>query len=141
MLQKEVISALVADRCRENADLAERMQSDSKSTMDELCGVVLPADMDVRTVQNTSGLVHVPLPAYKDLPDATTSNVITDEDLAALSGGEVIFSAIVIGSIVVSAVVVTLGVSVGLIAAAATGKFDGPAPNPAGGVQAGGNAI
>lgn len=140
MIQKEIVSALVADRCRENADLVNLMQSDSKSTMNELCDKSLPVELDVHTVQNTSGLVHVPLPVYKSLPDI--SDVMSDEDLAAISGGEIALAAIIIGTIGGIAVISALAVSTVVVGSIVLATLlDPPNQGGSGSVTSGGDTI
>lgn len=137
MIQKEVISALVADKCREDADFVNRMQSDSKSTMNALCDSPFPADLNIQTVQNTSGLVHVPLPVYKDLPDV--GDAISDEDLAAVSGGEIILFVGIITTIVVSGLIIAGAIGGAVAAAIKVKEFK--AAQAADGLASGGDTI
>ncbi len=83
----EVAAALLADTCRRDENFRAELQKDVRKTFADR-GVLLADGMNVRLVQNTADTVHVALPCY-DSFDRSFSD-LTDEQLRAISGGEII---------------------------------------------------
>ena len=87
----EVVAALLADTCRRDENFRAELQKDARKTFADR-GVLLADGMNVRLVQNTADTVHVALPCY-DSFDKSFSD-LTDEQLQAISGGEIIITII-----------------------------------------------
>ena len=145
----ELMSGLLAMRCRNEDGFAERLKDDPKGVVNGLFSeeVTIDENMNVSTVDNTEDVVHVVLPDYQLLETARTS--LNQEALAQISGGVVgtaIFAtvsgliavgtavgissagtaALVGGALVGGAILGTLGIagaSIGLAVAASQGKL------------------
>ena len=110
----EVASAIIADACREDKNLAARLGADVGKTVSESSdgAVSLPEGVRVFTVQNTPGLVHVPLPDHRELDAAVhdAARQLTDEEVKMISGGEFFGTVIFAIGGAITAIGTTLGV-------------------------------
>ena len=113
LIPNEMASAIIADGCREDKDLAARLSADCGKTVLESSGgaASLPEDVRVFTVQNTADQVHIALPHYEFM-DGVLQNAmeaLDDEEIVAVSGGE-IFATVVTA---IGYVCVAIGVAFG----------------------------
>ena len=97
----EAASAALAARCYGDPDFAKRLREDPKAAIEEACGKKLPESLSIEVHENDGRTWHVPVPPSKD------TDKLTDEQLQAVSGGEVFVVALIIAaSIGVGAAVV-----------------------------------
>lgn len=82
----ELVAALLADTCRRDENFRAEFCKDAKKTFADR-GASLADEIDVRLVQNTADTVNVVLPCYENFDEAFSN--LTDEQLRAISGGEI----------------------------------------------------
>jgi len=78
----EVAAALVADRCRREPELAERLRKDARGCLEELSGRKLPEEVKIVVHDNTDDTWHLPLPNY------TQSVELSEDQLQKIAAGE-----------------------------------------------------
>lgn len=114
----EIVAGILTSRYRQDKAFAALLDSDPKQALGSLVpDGALPAGFQVRTAQNTAGLVHVPLPCYPALSDRE-EQALTDKQLSDIAGGEIIGAIIVALSVIGG---VGLGVSAGTATAIGAG--------------------
>ena len=107
----EALSAVIADRCRENQDLAASLLSDSRKAVSNLVNAPVSDNVDISVVQNTPDVVHVALPCYSGLDkDLSLSN----EELQQVSGGVELWAIAILAGIAVTVSVVGVAVALGV---------------------------
>lgn len=118
----EMVAVALSNCCQADEVFAEKLKKDPLQllrAMNEESGVPIP-DISVRTVQNTESVVHVPLPAYSQMPEMEKymQEQLTDEQLKDIAGGEIIGS-IVVGLATAAWVAGSIGIALGLSGGAA----------------------
>ena len=123
----EVAAAVLADRCRKDGAFARKLQDDPRGTLAELNGQKVPEYMNVAVHQNAPDHWHIVIPsqkqaqrlneAYKTMDAA--GGTLSDEQLEALSGGEIVVILSLIG-IVGTATAVATAATAGIVAGAIT---------------------
>ena len=109
VLPNEMVSAIVADECRADGRMAERVRADCGGAMNDLMGVRVPDGVAVRIAENAPDTVHVPLPHYSHKHSKGVAAVMSEAELEQISGGELIA-----GLILAACVVGGLSLAVGL---------------------------
>ena len=122
-LANEVVAALVADGCRGDGRMAERLRSDCGKALGDL-GARMPDGMSIRVAENTPDMVHVPLPHYKFCDEGAAATMSEDE-LKQISAGEVII-AVLIGVVGFVGFGTVIGGAVALGVLCEQGRFDTP---------------
>ena len=103
----EIMAVVFGNVCRTDAAFRAQLKDDPKRKLADL----LQTDVDtipklqVHIAQNTADTVHVPLPCYQAL-SLSDEMPLSDDALAEISGGEIIFS-------VIFGALVAVGVGVG----------------------------
>jgi len=117
-LTPEVTATLVADRCRHEPELAERLHKDARNCLKELTDKELPEDLKIVTHDNTDDTWHLPLPNYSmdEITDRQQME-LDEEQLQQIAAGELLATIIPFAI----AVTVSVAVIVGIIA----GKTEG----------------
>ena len=119
----EVAAAVLADRCRADSAFTRKLQDDPKGVLAELNGQEVPGYMNVAVHQNAPDHWHIVIPSQKqaqrlneayEMMDAS-GGTMSDEQLAAISGGEIVVVLTLIG-ILTPAVVVATGATAGIVA-------------------------
>ena len=109
-VMNETLSAVIADQCREDKGLAASLLSNSRKAMGDLTNVPVSDSVDISVVQNTPDTVHIPLPHYASWEKADHEK-LTEDQMAQLSGGEVIIAVFIGTAAIVSvAAAITVGV-------------------------------
>lgn len=131
----ELSAAVVAQRCREDADFRERLKKDPKATIFEGQEKQPWDEMKVVVHENTLDCWHVSIPSDRQIEsmnklramqEKAAEHELTDEQLQDLSGGEIGFSlaALIAVGVGIGAGIGTAGaVAVGVGVAAARGDF------------------
>lgn len=118
----EITSAVIADRCRDDAAFAKDLKNNPIASLESKLDVALQdSGIDIRVAQNTDETVHVALPHYENMEEI--AGQMTDEEMAGVSGGEIFVTALVIGGIVAGGVVAAAalgGIGYGLYSVAQT---------------------
>ncbi len=110
----EIASAMVAKRCLEDQNFLAKIKADPVNAFGKM-----PAGQQIRTVQNTSDMLHVCVPDY------AAHNQLSDEQMKNVSGGFIPLLFIGAASIGVgSAVIAGTAAAAGVGIAAATGAFN-----------------
>ena len=119
VITNEMAAAVIADKCRQDKGLADRLCRDSREALESISGTVSD-DVEISVARNTPDLVHVVLPDYKVQKDIS-ANRLSDEDMRQISGGEIFIT-----TLICVALPLTVGIagSMALVTAAATGEFD-----------------
>ena len=109
----EVAAAAVADRCRQDREFMKNLCADPKAALIEASGKGMPDSMNVAVHHNSADHWHIAIPsaaqaerlgeAFKMMDDA--DGTLSDEQLLAVSGGEIFISLFLIGSLVVGVTV------------------------------------
>ena len=119
----EVAAAMLADRCRKDGAFARKLRDDPKGVLATLNGQKVPEYMNVAIHQNAPDHWHIVIPSDKqaqrlseayEMMDAA-GGTLSDEQLGAISGGEIVVIATLIG-ILTPAVVVATGATAGIVA-------------------------
>ena len=115
----EVAAAAVADRCRQDREFMKNLCADPKAALIEASGKGMPDSMNVAVHHNSADHWHIAIPsaaqaerlgeAFKMMDDA--DGTLSDEQLLAVSGGEIF-----IVLFITAAVVVGGGVAGGIVA-------------------------
>ena len=108
-MANETLSAVIADRCRENKGLAASLRSDGRKAVGDLMNAPVSDGVDISVVQNTPDTVHISLPHYASWGKAAHEK-LTEEEMEQLSGGEVLIAVFAGLAVVVSAIAITVGV-------------------------------
>ena len=130
----EVVAALLAGTCAGDQDFRAELQKDAKKTFTDR-GVPLADGIAVRLVQNTADTVHVALPCYESFDQSFSD--LTDEQLRAISGGEIIVTII----FAIGGALTAIGTAVGAGASALAVGAGVVAAGAGAGVVASGAAI
>ena len=75
----------IIERSMEDEELRRRLLADPKGTIEEELGAKLPAEIEIRAVEETQNVVYLVLP-----PKATASEAggeLSDRELEAVAGG------------------------------------------------------
>ena len=105
----EVAAAAVADRCRQDREFMKNLCADPRAALIEASGKSVPDSMNVAVHHNSADHWHVVIPsatqaerlgeAFKMMDDA--DGTLSDEQLLAVSGGEIFITLFVVGATVV----------------------------------------
>ena len=114
LISNEVMAAIIADKCRADQDLSRRLQANCREVLSSMSDEGLADDVNVAVVQNAPGQVHVVLPDYEHQGDMG-SDLLSDEKMAQVSGGEIIISVIVAGAIGVGVAGAIAGTVAGVV--------------------------
>jgi len=87
----ELAAALLADRCRREPQLADRLRDDPRACLEKLGNRNLPENIKIITHDNTDDTWHLPLPSHSE------DGVLSEEQLEKLSAGELWVAGLVIG--------------------------------------------
>ena len=116
----EIASAMVAKRCLEDRKFLAEIKADPVNVLGKM-----PSGQQVRTVQNTSDMLHVCVPDYPAADNGAVHNQLSDEQMKDVSGGFLPFIFIAIASgIAGSAAGAAAAAGAGVGIAAAAGAFD-----------------
>ena len=92
----EVAAAALADRCREDDELSERLREDPKAAISRLSGKALPDSTKIVVHCNDPGIWHIAIPTEEQArrfseahEGSNEGDSLTDEQLQAISGGEI----------------------------------------------------
>ena len=109
----EVAAAAIADRCRKDREFMNNFCDDPRGALAEASDKGVPAAMNVAVHRNSADHWHVVIPsdaqakrlgeAFKMMDDA--GGTLSDEQLQAISGGEIFISLFVVGALVVGVTV------------------------------------
>ena len=111
----ETAAAALAARCYGDPDFAKRLREDPKAAIEETCGKKLPEALTIEVHENDGRTWHVPVPS-----DGNTGE-LSDRQLSAVSGGEILGSVILVASLVAGSVVAGTAVVGGVAAGAIVG--------------------
>ena len=114
-LTPEVAAALVADRCRSEPQLADRLRKDPRACLEKISGRKLPENLKIVLHDNTDDTWHLPLPSYSE------GAHLSEEQMQQISAGEAVLVGI---GVAAAAFLVAGGIAVGT-AAYTTGGFKG----------------
>ena len=95
-ITNELVSAIIADKCRGDRGLADRMRADCKGTLTNLSKGPVDDGLDVAVVQNTPDRVHVAIPDYRFMENMAGQR-LTDEEMAQVAGGEIFIAGLIAG--------------------------------------------
>jgi hypothetical protein len=73
------------ERSLQDESFRQRLLEDPRATMEQELGVQLPADVQVRAVEETADTIYLVLPSVSP---AGGGGEISDQDLEAVAGGE-----------------------------------------------------
>ena len=104
----EAASAALAARCYGDPDFAKRLREDPKAVIEEACGKKLPESLVIEVHENDGRTWHVPVPPGKD------TDKLTDEQLQAVSGGEIIFTVLAVAAATTVTASVVAGAGAGI---------------------------
>lgn len=82
MTERDEVLAKIFAACWKDDTLKARFLRDPKSVLVEF-GIAIPADIEVKVVENTADRIHVTLPA----PPATGNADLSDDELGNAAGG------------------------------------------------------
>ena len=131
----ELSAAVVAQRCREDADFRQRLKQDPKAAIFEGQEKQPWDDMKVVVHENTPDCWHVSIPSDRQIENVNklramqekaADHELTDEQLQDLSGGEIGFSIaalIAVGTAIGAGVGAAGAVAAGVGVAAARGRI------------------
>ena len=131
----EVSAAVVAQRCREDADFRQRLKKDPKATIFEGQEKQPWDDVKVVVHENTPDCWHVSIPSdqqienvnkLRAMQEKAADHELTDEQLQDLSGGEIGFSLaalLVVGTTIGAGIGAAGAVAAGVGVAAARGRI------------------
>ena len=105
----ETASATLAARCYGDPDFARRLREDPRAVIEEECGKKLPESLAIEVHENDGRTWHVPLPPGED------TDKLTDEQLQAVSGGEVFVVAIIAAISIAAGAAVVGGATAGAV--------------------------
>lgn len=114
----ETASAAVAARCYGDPDFAKRLRADPKAAIEKECGKKLPESLVIEVHENDGRTWHVPVPQ-----DGKTDK-LSDEQLQAISGGEIIGSVLLVLGVTAGSIAVGTAVVGGVAAGAILGTRD-----------------
>ena len=122
----EVAAAVIADKCRKDDEFSKSLRGDPRSALIEASGKSLPDSMNVVVHQNSADHWHIVIPsdaqvekvgeAFKMMDDA--GGTLSDEQLLAISGGEVLIGFLLTAALVVGTGVVATAVTGGVVGGA-----------------------
>ena len=145
----ELAASLIARLYHNDEHFAQRLREDPGQVVNDLFpkGCKVADNISIRTVDNTKDVVHVVLPGYPRLEEAARQimHELTDEDIAGISGGEILITFLVgvgvtiaAGATAGAAVMGTSAVAAGAITAATVLTVAGVGAGVVGGAVAGG---
>ena len=109
LLSKEVVSAVIADKCRKSPKLVDDFRSDARQAFENMLAGAVPDNISINTVNNTPDMVHVALPYNTP----AIKGDLNDDDLKNICGGEIL--GVLIFSIGVAAGAVGVAAGAGAI--------------------------
>lgn len=104
----ESAAAAIAARCYADRDFARRLRENPKATIEETCGKKLPEALAIKVHENDGKTWHVSVPQDGDV------NKLSDEQLKAISGGEVLFTVIALAAVGTVTAVTIAGAGAGV---------------------------
>ena len=105
----ESAAAAIASRCYEDPDFSKCLRADPKATLEEMGGKKLPESLAIEVHENDGRTWHLPV------PQAEATDKLSDEQLQAISGGEVIFMVLFFSA--TAAVIAGAGTAAGVVVA------------------------
>ncbi len=77
----------IIERSMENEELRRRLLADPKGTVEEELGAKLPAEIEIRAVEETQNVVYLVLPPTARASQQASIGELSDRELEAVAGG------------------------------------------------------